>query len=130
MKHLSIVVCDDNVDAADSLSLILEASGHSVVTTYSGLGALTVIEHSHPDVAVLDVGLPDITGYEAARTLRSEPDGKKIVLIAMTGYGTVSDKLEAARSGFDYHFTKPVDPGVLERLLERMFIEPSTGGSE
>ncbi len=121
MKALSIIVCDDNADAADSLSLLLEASGHSVITTYTGIGALSLLEGSRPDVAVLDVGLPDLTGYEIARTIRSEPGGKDIVLIAVTGYGTASDKLEAHRSGFDYHFAKPVDPGMLEQLLGTLF---------
>jgi CheY-like chemotaxis protein len=121
MKPLSIIVCDDNVDAADSLSLVLEASGHSVITTYTGVGALSLLEGSRPNVAVLDIGLPDLTGYEIARTIRSERGGKDIVLIAVTGYGTASDKLEAHRAGFDYHFAKPVDPGMLEQFLQSVF---------
>lgn len=120
MTPLSIIVCDDNIDAADSLSLVLQLAGHSVITTYTGVGALSLIEGVKPDVAVLDIGLPDITGYEIARTARSEAWGRSTVLIAVTGYGTMSDKLEAHRSGFNYHFSKPLDPGMLQKLLEQV----------
>lgn len=116
-EALSIVVCDDNIDAADTLSFLLKGQGYSVITTYSGPDALCLIESAKPHFAVLDIGLPGMTGYEIAKTIRAQSWGKSIVLIAVTGYGFESDKQRAAKAGFNYHFTKPVELDALERLL-------------
>ena len=71
----------------------------------------------HPDAAILDIGMPDLTGYEVARRLRQETWGRGLLLVAMTGWGQAKDKERASEAGFDRHFTKPLDPGELQRLL-------------
>jgi CheY-like chemotaxis protein len=115
---LSALVCDDQRDVADTLSMLLMVSGHSVTTTYSGMQAMSAAERVKPDVAFLDIGLPDVNGYEVASAIRSKPWGSKVVLIAITGYGSDTDKRKAHEAGFNYHFTKPVNYPNLERLLE------------
>jgi CheY-like chemotaxis protein len=115
---LSALVCDDQRDVADTLSMLLTVSGHSVTTTYTGRQAMSAAEKVKPDVAFLDIGLPDVNGYEVATAIRSKPWGANVVLIAITGYGSAADKLQAQRAGFNYHFTKPVNYPNLERLLE------------
>lgn len=117
MKCLSIVVCDDNVDAADSLTLVLRVAGHTVTTAYTASEALSAIQRVRPHAACLDIGLPDVTGYEVAESIRRQEWGRSIMLIAITGYTQESDKLRAHAAGFDYHFAKPVDPVLLERVL-------------
>ncbi len=116
----SVVVCDDNHDIADSLSLLLAASGCSVTTTYCGREAFSAAEKAKPDVALLDIGLPDIDGYQLATRIRSEPWGAGMGLVAITGYGSVADREKARNAGFDIHLTKPVDYAVIEGVLDAM----------
>jgi len=117
---LSVVVCDDNHDIADSLSVLLAASGCSVTTTYSGREAFSAVERSRPDVALLDIGLPDIDGYQVANCIRSSPWGSHVRLVAITGYGSPEDKKKARDAGFNLHLTKPVDFPVIEGVLDAM----------
>jgi signal transduction histidine kinase/CheY-like chemotaxis protein len=112
-----ILVADDNRDSADSLAMLLEFDGHDVAVTYSGHQALERGREGHPDVVILDIGMPDMTGYEAARRIRLEPWGQKVLLIAMTGWGQAEDKERAKVAGFDRHFTKPIDNGELSLLI-------------
>ncbi len=120
MKPFSTLVCDDQRDIADSLSMLLMVSGHSVTTTYTGTQALAAAERVKPDVAFLDIGLPDIDGYQVASTIRSKPWAGHTVLIAITGYGSREDMRKSEAAGFQYHFTKPVNYLELEHLLERL----------
>ncbi len=117
---LSVVVCDDNRDIADSLSLLLAYSGCRVSTAYSGREALSAVKAGHPDVALLDIGLPDIEGYEVAKRIRSMPARQDVHLVAITGYGSADDKKKALAAGFNIHLTKPVDFPVIEGVLEAM----------
>jgi len=117
---LSIVVCDDNHDIADSLSLLLVASGCSVTTTYCGREAFSAVEKAKPDVALLDIGLPDMDGYQLASCIRSTPWGADMGLVAITGYGSAADREKARNAGFDVHLTKPVDYPVIEGVLDAM----------
>ena len=120
VRKFRILVVDDMRDAADSLTLILRMMGHDVITAYDGLEAVQTAAAFRPDVALLDIGLPRMNGYEAARRIREEPGGDKIALIALTGWGQDEDKRRAREAGFDHHLTKPVDPAGLESLLARI----------
>jgi PAS domain S-box-containing protein len=109
-----ILIVDDNVDAADSLAMLLELENHIVKTSYGGHAAISLAADFLPEVILLDIGLPDINGYEIARKIRSEPWGSGIIMIAVTGWGKASDKVLAVEAGFDGHFTKPLN---LESLI-------------
>jgi two-component system, sensor histidine kinase len=112
----TILVVEDNADARESLCLALELRGHRVLPAADGPAALEVMERERPPVAVLDIGLPGMDGYELARRMRAAL-GDAIVLVALTGYGTARDGAEVARAGFDRHLIKPVDVGELVRVV-------------
>jgi signal transduction histidine kinase/ActR/RegA family two-component response regulator len=116
--RFKVVVADDNRDAADSLALLLDIGGYHVFVGHSGEEALAIARQTLPDAMILDIGMPDVTGYEVARRIREEPWGKGMLLIAVTGWGQKEDKALAATAGFDHHLTKPVDPDQVERLLQ------------
>jgi CheY-like chemotaxis protein len=113
-----ILVVDDHKDAADSLALMLRSMGHEIQTAYDGVEAVQAAATFQPDVALLDIGMPKMNGYEAARSIRGEPWGKRMILIALTGWGQEEDKRRATEAGFHYHLTKPVEPAALGKLLE------------
>jgi signal transduction histidine kinase/CheY-like chemotaxis protein len=112
-----VLIADDNRDAADSLSLLLELSGHEVRVAHLGRTALSLAQTFRPDVAFLDIGMPDLTGYEVARALRQEPWAMNLRLIALTGWGQEDDRRRALEAGFDHHLTKPVSPDLLQGLI-------------
>ena len=112
----TILVVEDNADARESLCLALELQGHRALPAADGPAALEVLERERPRVAVLDIGLPGMDGYELARRMRAAL-GDTIVLVALTGYGGVRDGAEAAQAGFDRHLIKPVDVAELVRVL-------------
>jgi CheY-like chemotaxis protein/two-component sensor histidine kinase len=117
---LDCLVVDDNVDAADSLAALLQASGHRTVVCYEGASALRAIDHSAPQLAILDIGLPGMDGYELARRIRAGENGRRIFLAALTGYGQPSDAERAREAGFDMHLVKPLLPEVLGHLVARV----------
>ncbi|HSB12335.1 MAG TPA: PAS domain S-box protein [Blastocatellia bacterium] len=112
-----ILVVDDNIDSIESLGLWLRLMGHDVRLVHEGLAAVEAAREYHPEVIVLDIGLPDIDGYQVARRLRQEPDLGGVLLIALTGYGQDEDRQRCYDAGFDEHLIKPVDPASLEALL-------------
>lgn len=112
-----ILVADDNQDSADSLSMLLEFEGHDVAVTYSAHQAIDRGREGHPDIVILDIGMPDMTGYEAARRIREQAWGREVFLIAMTGWGQTEDKERAKAAGFDCHLTKPIDSGELGIMM-------------
>jgi len=114
---LRILIAEDNRDAADTLEMLLVMAGHQVRTVYSGSDALEATESFRPQVALLDIGLPGLNGYQLAGRIRGEPWGRDILLVAITGWGQEADKRRAVEAGFDHHITKPVEVSVLERLL-------------
>ena len=124
-----ILVVDDSRDAADTCATLLELSGHRVQKAYSGRRALEVGGTFHPQVLLVDIGLPDIDGYELARTIRAAPWGRDILLIAVTGWGQEDDRRRALDAGFDHHLTKPAAAETLEALL-RAHGAPSAGASQ
>lgn len=112
-----IIVVDDNIDAAQSLAMLLEANGHIVTVYDRARAALKAAPKLLPDVFILDIGLPDMTGYDLARRLRAMPKLAAATLIALTGYGQASDREESKAAGFDHHLVKPADPRRLEAIL-------------
>jgi protein-histidine pros-kinase len=112
-----VLIVDDNVDAAESIAMLLQASGFSVRCVYDGMSALSVAGAYKPDVIVLDIGLPDISGYEVSKRLRSQPGFEHTPIVAVTGYGQLSDHRRSLEAGIDHHMTKPVDPHALQALL-------------
>jgi signal transduction histidine kinase len=115
-----ILLADDNRDALDSLATLLQCDGHEVHTAADGAEALEVAAGVHPDVILLDIGMPKMDGYEVARRIRSEPWGKNAVLIALTGWGQDEDRRRSREVGFDSHLVKPLDPEALATLLARL----------
>jgi len=113
-----ILVADDNRDAADTLALILELDGHEVQKAYDGLEALQLAEKFRPQIALLDIGMPHLNGYQTARHIRDRPWGHSVLLVALTGWGQEQDRRQAREAGFDRHLVKPVDPQAIVSLVE------------
>ena len=112
-----ILVADDNKDAATTLSVMLGILGYETRVAHDGSAALEAAAEFLPDVALLDIGMPKMNGYDVARGLREQPWGKDVVLIAVTGWGQAEDKQRTLEAGFDHHWVKPVDPTALASLL-------------
>ena len=112
-----ILIADDNRDAAESLAILLEMAGHEVRVAHLGKAALSLAQIFRPDTALLDIGMPDLSGYEVAQFLRREPWAANIRLIALTGWGQDSDRRRALEAGFDHHLIKPVDTDQLAQLV-------------
>jgi len=112
-----IVVCDDNEDAAESLARMLRMVGHEVRLASNGAECLAVCESFRPAIVLLDIGMPRMNGYDAARAIRSRDWGRPVVLVAVTGWGQAEDRRRAIEAGFDHHLTKPADFDTLARLL-------------
>jgi CheY-like chemotaxis protein len=112
-----ILVVDDNQDAANSLVLLLRLAGHEVRSAYNGPTALALAVDFHPSLVLLDIGMPGMDGYEAARQMRANHDLQHLILVALTGWGQERDKRRSKEAGFDYHMVKPVDPKALVKLL-------------
>jgi CheY-like chemotaxis protein len=108
-----ILVVDDNRDAAQTLCAYLQGSGNSVRVAFDGPSAFALASDFQPDVVLLDIGLPGMNGYELAALLRAEPRFRDTVLVAVTGYGREADRERARQSGFNHHFTKPIDPAAI-----------------
>jgi two-component system CheB/CheR fusion protein len=119
-RPLRILVVDDNADAANTLAMLLQASGHNVSVEYEAPSAIERARRERPQVLLLDIGLPGMDGYELARRLRIMPAMRGAVLIAVTGYGQPEDRSRSVAAGFDHHLVKPIDPGQLDTLLARV----------
>jgi len=115
-----ILVADDNYDSATSLSILLNDAGYDVRTAGDGEQALETAAQFRPDIALLDIGMPKLNGYEVAKKLRAQAFGRDVLLIALTGWGGAEHRQQTAAAGFDHHLTKPVDPAALTRLLVSM----------
>jgi CheY-like chemotaxis protein len=112
-----ILIADDNIDAAQTLGLLLELQGHTVRTASDGVDAIALFQSFDPDVVLLDIGMPRMDGYTTASRIRSLPAGKTVTLLALTGWGQFEDKRKAFAAGFDHHLTKPVDFQALDSIL-------------
>jgi CheY-like chemotaxis protein len=119
-RRLNLMLVDDNVDAAQTLGLLLESSGHAVTVVHNPVDALLRAEQGRFDACLLDIGLPGMNGYELARRLRKLPGAQEATLVAITGYGQEADQASAMYAGFDRYFVKPVEPAGLFELLARV----------
>jgi two-component system CheB/CheR fusion protein len=116
-RPLRVLVVEDSKDAAGLLVMLLKLWGYDVRDVHDGPAALVTARTYHPEVVLLDIGLPGLNGYDVARQLRRESDPNRPLIVAMTGYGNAEDRRRSQEAGFDHHLLKPVDPGELERLL-------------
>ena len=112
-----VLIVDDNADAATAISMLLSLQGHETQVALSGKEALAQIDAFRPEIALLDIGLPEMSGYELAQRLRACPDLAGLRLIALSGFGQAEDQERTRAAGFDHHLVKPVDLQVLDRAL-------------
>jgi CheY-like chemotaxis protein len=112
-----VLLADDNRDAADTLAALLRIEGHDVTVVHDGQSALDRFDAIQPEVMLLDIGMPGLSGYDVARSVRRGTLGRAVTLVAITGWGQDSDKDRALTAGFNHHLTKPVEPEQLLRLL-------------
>lgn len=115
---LRVLVVDDNQAAAKMLSMVLKTLGNEARIARDGLEALDAAAEFRPDIVLMDIGMPRLNGYEAARRMRRQPWGENLTLVALTGWGQEEDKQRTKEAGFDHHLVKPVEPGVLRKLLD------------
>jgi CheY-like chemotaxis protein len=115
--RMKVLVADDNRDAALSLGALLEMSDHEVLIAHDGEEALKMARQAMPDAMILDIGMPRLTGDKVARAVRNEPWGRRVFMVAVTGWGEPEDKERAGAAGFDHHLTKPIDVDEIEKLL-------------
>ncbi len=113
-----VLIADDHHDGAEMLRLLLAQCGHDVSVAHGGADAFNLARREKPQIAVLDIGMPDLNGYEVATRIRAEAWGSDITLIAVTGWGQEDDKRRAQAAGFDFHLTKPIDPQALVKLID------------
>ena len=116
---LRILLIDDDEDARQLLTILLELIGYEVYSESNGRSALPLVESLHPDVIISDIGMPELDGYQTAALIRRQSWGSQVVLIALSGYGSAQDKKRADQAGFDYHFTKPLDTRLLNQALKK-----------
>ena len=118
MAAQRILIVEDNEDSALSLQMLLEALGYATTVVHDGEGAVKTACADYPDVILMDLGLPGMSGYEAARRIRADCAEKPILIIALTGWGQEDDRRQSAEAGMDHHLVKPLDLGKLRLLLE------------
>src|SRR5690606_18704493 len=114
-----VLIADDNADSAESTGMLLRLMGNDVRIACDGLDAVEQAETFQPDVVLLDIGMPRLDGYEAARRIRAQEWSHDTLLVAVTGWGSRDDDGKAAAAGFDRRFTKPLDPAELRRIVAR-----------
>jgi signal transduction histidine kinase/DNA-binding response OmpR family regulator len=112
-----VLIVDDNIDAGESVAAFLQLEGHEVKTVSDGMQALACVPAFSPQVVVLDIGLPHLSGYEVAKRMRLLPQTRSVLMVALTGYGQKEDRIRAMESGFDHHFVKPTNPRELVDLI-------------
>jgi PAS domain S-box-containing protein len=120
--RLRVLVADDNEDSAQTCAVLLELWGHEVKVAHGGRQALELARTFEPHIALLDIGMPDMSGYELAKAMRAQAWGKRATLVAVTGWGQDDDRQKASSAGFDHHLTKPVDPERIQPLLEPLLV--------
>jgi CheY-like chemotaxis protein len=123
-----VLIADDNLDAAISLAILLRYDGHDVRTVHDGPSAVRAAEAFQPQVALLDIGMPGLNGYQVAARIRAAPGGSEVCLIALTGWGQAADKDKAYAAGFDVHLTKPADPLYIADLVAAGQLPKTTAG--
>jgi CheY-like chemotaxis protein len=114
-------VVDDNRDVAESTAVLLRMAGCDTHVVYDGDEALQAMARVRPDAVLLDIGLPRMNGYQVAERIRADPDYRRTLIVAVSGYGQDEHRLQSKRSGFDYHLVKPIDPPMLAGLLASLW---------
>jgi signal transduction histidine kinase/ActR/RegA family two-component response regulator len=120
LRPRRVLVVDDNQDGAESLGMMLRLWGHEAYLAFDGPGALRAVEEYRPEAVFMDIGLPEMDGYQVAKRLRERYDPQRLVLVALTGYGQDEDRRRSSEAGFNYHLVKPVDLGALETILDSL----------
>ena len=123
-----ILIADDNQDGAESLALLLGLEGHDTHTVHDGLQAVEVARQLQPDVVLLDIGMPRMSGHDACAAMRTQAWGRHAPILATTGWGQADDRRRSEAAGFDAHLVKPVDPAELMRTLTRLRIARGDAG--
>jgi signal transduction histidine kinase len=123
-RRFKILVADDNNDALETLALLLEMAGHDVVKATTGQEALDFAKDQQPDIALLDIGMPHLNGYEVAKRIRALPSGQRMTLVAVSGWGQNEDKRRSSEAGFNLHLVKPVDFDAVEKILAQCSAHP------
>jgi PAS domain S-box-containing protein len=116
-RGVDVLIVDDNTDAASTLSMLLDLLGHATAVAHTGAAAIALVQASLPRIVFLDIGMPGMNGYDTARALRALPGGERIVLVALTGWGSETDRAHSRAAGFDHHLTKPVQLTDVEAIL-------------
>jgi len=117
-RHILIV--DDNYDCAETFAVLLKMQGHSTELAHDGESALAKAYLNHPDVILLDIGMPNLDGLQVCKKIRSEPWGRAVIIVAQTGWGTSSDRMKTTEAGFDAHLVKPIDGSLLLQTLNSL----------
>ena len=120
-----VLIVDDNTDSAETLATLLQIGGNETRTAHDGLAAVAAAEAFRPEVALLDIGLPGLNGWDTARRIREQPWGRTMILVALTGWGQEEDRRKSADAGFDHHLVKPVDIDALMQMLASFPAPPS-----
>jgi CheY-like chemotaxis protein len=115
-----IVVADDDLDSAESLAVLLEMDGHHVMRAHDGLRALELIRQFEPELALLDIGMPKLDGYEIARCVRDSAVGERVFLVATTGWGQPQDVQRSKEAGFNVHLVKPINPEAIKTICAQL----------
>jgi CheY-like chemotaxis protein len=118
MTKQRVLIVEDNQDAGEMYRILIELYGHEALVAETGARGLEMLKSVRPDIALVDIGLPGMDGYDIARRFRAEPDSDRVYLVALTGYGSSSDIDRSRQAGFDLHLLKPVDPLELKSLLD------------
>ena len=119
-KRRRLLIVDDLKDSADSLAMVLGLEGHEVHTAYNGEEAVAAAVKYEPEVILLDIGMPRVNGYDTCRLIRQKLAGRRVFLIALTGWGQDEDRRRSVEAGFNGHLVKPVAPHVLSGLLDSL----------
>ena len=120
MHSVRVLVVDDNSDAADTLSMLLDLLGHSTQVAHDGRAALDAVLDFRPQVVFLDIGMPGMSGYDVAEAIRNDRRFDQPLLVALTGWGSEDDRERTRAAGFDLHLTKPVDLAAIEEMLRNV----------
>lgn len=118
--RLRILIAEDNRDSADSLKALLELLGYETHIAYDGESAVRAAAALRPDAIIMDIGLPGLNGYDAARRIRAQRPSRRVLIVALTGWGQHTDRLRSAEAGFDHHLIKPLDLAALKRILDSL----------
>ena len=127
---LCVLVVDDNHDVAESTAVLLRLAGCEVHLAHDGEEALRLVPRVRPDAVLLDIGLPRMNGYEVAERIRSDPENRDVLIVAVSGYGQQEHRLRSKQAGFDQHVVKPIDPNALAGLLAALSSQRTEASSE